>query len=179
MPHCDLELYEAVLRAIWNPESISKFLLLGNQLQEYIDKFVVSIRRVICLLSDHRYLKHLNSRPMSTLKLKVPCLLRAGEKAFRTPTATPLSLTTTTRMDQPHFWNPNHYQYQAPGQPHSTTPPSNIGGGRRKHIGPTTYLRSCHGETRMIAVETGERKHIQMPRQLTPRPIALSPVIGT
>lgn len=38
MPHCDLELYEAVLRAIWNPKGISNFLLLGNQLQEYIDK---------------------------------------------------------------------------------------------------------------------------------------------
>lgn len=42
MPHCDLELYEAVLRAIWNPESISNFFLLGNQLQEYVDKWARS-----------------------------------------------------------------------------------------------------------------------------------------
>ena len=70
MPHCDLELYEAVLRAIWNPEGISNFLLIGNQLQEYIDKFVVSICRVIPLLSDHRYLKTLKQQTNKRTEIK-------------------------------------------------------------------------------------------------------------
>ncbi|KAF5330962.1 hypothetical protein D9619_005996 [Psilocybe cf. subviscida] len=38
MPHCDMELYEALLRANWTPESLASCFLLGNQLQEYIDK---------------------------------------------------------------------------------------------------------------------------------------------
>lgn len=35
MPHCDKDLYEGVLKSIWNPKDLSKFLIIGNDLSLY------------------------------------------------------------------------------------------------------------------------------------------------
>ncbi|PPR03956.1 hypothetical protein CVT26_001161 [Gymnopilus dilepis] len=37
MPHCDIELYDALLRANWSREGLSRLFLLGNQLREYLE----------------------------------------------------------------------------------------------------------------------------------------------
>ncbi|KAF8911160.1 SRR1-domain-containing protein, partial [Gymnopilus junonius] len=37
MPHCDIELYDALLRANWCQESLPRLFLLGNQLREYLE----------------------------------------------------------------------------------------------------------------------------------------------
>ncbi|KAH9484029.1 SRR1-like protein [Psilocybe cubensis] len=55
MPHCDIELYDTLLRANWNKEGLSNLFLLGNQLQEYLD-----------------------NKPASVLETSVPFLLRAA-----------------------------------------------------------------------------------------------------
>jgi hypothetical protein len=38
MPHCDIHVYEAVLRANWSPVALSRIYLLGNTLTDYITK---------------------------------------------------------------------------------------------------------------------------------------------
>ncbi|KAF8188379.1 SRR1-domain-containing protein [Pholiota molesta] len=55
MPHCDIELYDAVLRANWSTTGLSNLFILGNRLQEYVD-----------------------NKPTSALESAVPCLLRAA-----------------------------------------------------------------------------------------------------
>ncbi|KIM49463.1 hypothetical protein M413DRAFT_438648 [Hebeloma cylindrosporum] len=95
MPHCDLELYEAVLQGIWTQEGISNFFLLGNHLQEYID-----------------------NRPISTLESKVPCLLRAvpflESQSLPIPSPWPTAFNNTSvqywrRQSQSH-WPDNIFE---------------------------------------------------------------------
>lgn len=38
MPHCDIELYDALLRANWSALGLARLFLVGNALQEYIDR---------------------------------------------------------------------------------------------------------------------------------------------
>ncbi|KAF8968378.1 hypothetical protein BDZ97DRAFT_1902982 [Flammula alnicola] len=74
MPHCDIELYEAVLRSNWSLEGLSKLFILGNQLQEYID-----------------------NKPTSALESTVPCLLRAAPRLESQPL--PISSTWPTAFN--------------------------------------------------------------------------------
>jgi hypothetical protein len=56
MPHCDLELYEELLKAIYNPHSQtmnSKLLIIANELSEYVVH-----------------------NPLNTLMTKAPCLVQ-------------------------------------------------------------------------------------------------------
>ncbi|TFK42996.1 SRR1-domain-containing protein, partial [Crucibulum laeve] len=53
MPHCDMELYESLLRANWAPERLCNLFLVANHLKDYLD-----------------------SNPTHTLETRVPCLLR-------------------------------------------------------------------------------------------------------
>lgn len=53
MPHCDMELYENFLKVNWSQERLSKALLVGNRLGEYVD-----------------------SNPNHKLKTRVPYLLK-------------------------------------------------------------------------------------------------------
>lgn len=53
MPHCDLDLYETILRAHWSETLLSQILLVCNHFQDYVDN---------------------NSE--RKLKAKAPCLLR-------------------------------------------------------------------------------------------------------
>ncbi|KDR81835.1 hypothetical protein GALMADRAFT_240074 [Galerina marginata CBS 339.88] len=55
MPHCDIELYDTVLRANWSRDGLSNLFLLGNQLQEYLD-----------------------NKPTTVLEAVAPCLLRVA-----------------------------------------------------------------------------------------------------
>ncbi|KAF9476335.1 hypothetical protein BDN70DRAFT_812467 [Pholiota conissans] len=55
MPHCDIELYDAVFRANWSLAGLSNLFVLGNRIREYVD-----------------------NRPTSALETTVPCLLRAA-----------------------------------------------------------------------------------------------------
>ena len=42
MPHCDMELYENLLRANWKPHTDTlKLLFIANQLSDYIVKWVL------------------------------------------------------------------------------------------------------------------------------------------
>lgn len=38
MPHCDLELYENLLRANWSKQRLSSLLLIGNNLGRYAER---------------------------------------------------------------------------------------------------------------------------------------------
>jgi len=38
MPHCDIELYDAIIHANWSRNGLCNLFLLGNSLQEYLDK---------------------------------------------------------------------------------------------------------------------------------------------
>ncbi len=40
MPHCDMELYENVLRANWTRERLLGMVLIANTLSEYLDRQV-------------------------------------------------------------------------------------------------------------------------------------------
>ncbi|KAF8162900.1 hypothetical protein B0H34DRAFT_693382 [Crassisporium funariophilum] len=53
MPHCDMELYESLLRANWTAERLQYIFLLGNRLEDYID-----------------------NKPRSVLETSAPCLLQ-------------------------------------------------------------------------------------------------------
>ncbi|KAJ7109211.1 SRR1-domain-containing protein [Mycena epipterygia] len=53
MPHCDLELYENVLRANWSREQLPYVILISNRLGDYVD-----------------------SNPKHKLETRAPCLLR-------------------------------------------------------------------------------------------------------
>jgi len=53
MPHCDMELYEALLQSNWGPERIPNLFLVANRLADYVD-----------------------SRPNRLLVTKAPCILR-------------------------------------------------------------------------------------------------------
>ncbi|KAF9009426.1 SRR1-domain-containing protein [Cyathus striatus] len=57
MPHCDMELYESLLRANWSRERLSRLFLLANRLEEYVD-----------------------TNPRHKLEMKVPYLLRIAPK---------------------------------------------------------------------------------------------------
>ncbi len=73
MPHCDMELYENLLRANWKPHiDALKLLFIANQLSDYIDKWVTLINlRVPGWLSY-------NSNPLQMLKDKAPYLVDVG-----------------------------------------------------------------------------------------------------
>ena len=38
MPHCDMELYEALLKANWSKEGLGNLVLIGNNLADYLDR---------------------------------------------------------------------------------------------------------------------------------------------
>uniref|UniRef100_A0A0W0F970 SRR1-like domain-containing protein n=1 Tax=Moniliophthora roreri TaxID=221103 RepID=A0A0W0F970_MONRR len=38
MPHCDLELYDAVLKANWSEEGLRNLILVANRLEDYVEK---------------------------------------------------------------------------------------------------------------------------------------------
>lgn len=38
MPHCDLSLYENILRANWTPQRLARLVLVANNLSDYIQK---------------------------------------------------------------------------------------------------------------------------------------------
>jgi hypothetical protein len=40
MPHCDMELYENILKANWSPEKLSNLLFVSNRLLDYIDRWL-------------------------------------------------------------------------------------------------------------------------------------------
>lgn len=40
MPHCDLQLYEDVLRANWCPARLPQLVLIANRFSEYVDRCV-------------------------------------------------------------------------------------------------------------------------------------------
>jgi len=40
MPHCDMELYENVLRKNWTRERLTNLVLVSNQLEAYVEKYV-------------------------------------------------------------------------------------------------------------------------------------------
>ena len=40
MPHCDLQLYESLLRANWSPEQLPQLVLIANRFSEYLDRCV-------------------------------------------------------------------------------------------------------------------------------------------
>ncbi|RDB24040.1 SRR1-like protein [Hypsizygus marmoreus] len=52
MPHCDMELYENILKANWSSEQLSNLLFVANRLADYID-----------------------SNPTHKLQSRVPCIL--------------------------------------------------------------------------------------------------------
>ncbi|KAJ6546516.1 SRR1-domain-containing protein [Mycena vulgaris] len=56
MPHCDLDLYENVLRANWSRERLPYVILISNRLGDYID-----------------------SNPRHKLETRAPCLLRVEQ----------------------------------------------------------------------------------------------------
>jgi hypothetical protein len=37
MPHCDMHLYENILKSNWTREAISNVLLIANHLHDYVD----------------------------------------------------------------------------------------------------------------------------------------------
>lgn len=41
MPHCDLRLYESVIRANWSLDGLSRILFLSNSFGDYVDKCVL------------------------------------------------------------------------------------------------------------------------------------------
>jgi len=57
MPHCDMELYENILKANWSQENLSNLLFIANRFADYID-----------------------GNPKHKLESRVPCLLNLGEK---------------------------------------------------------------------------------------------------
>lgn len=40
MPHCDLQLYERVIRANWTLDGLCKAVFLANRFRDYVDKWV-------------------------------------------------------------------------------------------------------------------------------------------
>ena len=38
MPHCDLELYDAVLKANWEDSKLQKLTFISNQFSHYVEK---------------------------------------------------------------------------------------------------------------------------------------------
>jgi hypothetical protein len=38
MPHCDLHLYETLLRSNWNRTQLPNMFLVGNHLEAYLEK---------------------------------------------------------------------------------------------------------------------------------------------
>jgi len=40
MPHCDLKLYEMVIRANWTLEGLCNVVFLANRFRDYVDKYV-------------------------------------------------------------------------------------------------------------------------------------------
>ncbi|KAF9566245.1 SRR1-domain-containing protein, partial [Agrocybe pediades] len=77
MPHCDIELYDAIIRANWSEQGLSNLFLLGNSLQEYLD-----------------------NKPTSVLEAQVPSLLRAApifeNKPLPPSTAWPTAFNNTS-----------------------------------------------------------------------------------
>ncbi|KAF9466327.1 hypothetical protein BDZ94DRAFT_1251671 [Collybia nuda] len=59
MPHCDMELYENILKANWEAQKLHNLFLVANRLVDYID-----------------------SNPKHKLQSRVPCLLQLAP-AFR------------------------------------------------------------------------------------------------
>jgi len=58
MPHCDLELYENILRANWTKERLRRLLLIGNHLGRYTE-----------------------STPLRILEMSYPCVFRLASVA--------------------------------------------------------------------------------------------------
>ncbi|PPQ68941.1 hypothetical protein CVT25_009035 [Psilocybe cyanescens] len=81
MPHCDIELYDTLLRANWN-KALSNLFLLGNRLQEYLD-----------------------NKPTSVLETSVPFLLRAApifeSQPFPVSSAWPTAFNNTSAQYLP------------------------------------------------------------------------------
>lgn len=74
MPHCDLDLYENVLRANWSRAQLPYVILISNCLRDYVD-----------------------SNPRHKLETRAPCLLRV-DKAMESRLL-PVSATCTTAFN--------------------------------------------------------------------------------
>ncbi|KAF6764769.1 hypothetical protein DFP72DRAFT_869208 [Ephemerocybe angulata] len=64
MLHCDMELYEAILKANWDRDRIRNLVLIGNSLTDYLDRNPSrSLQNSVPCL--YRIAPHLESRPLS------------------------------------------------------------------------------------------------------------------
>lgn len=72
MPHCDLKLYESVIRANWTLEGLCNIVFIANRFSDYVDKCVYALycsgRRLTCA----------HSNVGSKLEKECPFLLRLG-----------------------------------------------------------------------------------------------------
>lgn len=85
MPHCDLPLYENILRENCSRERLPRLLLIANRLSEYLDRCVPHRRRCRYLARPDPHtetyaLAHaLGSIPSHKLRAEYPCVARLGE----------------------------------------------------------------------------------------------------
>ncbi|KAJ6630662.1 SRR1-domain-containing protein, partial [Mycena sp. CBHHK59/15] len=47
MPHCDMDLYENLLRANWSREQLSRVILISNRLGDYVDRYACGMRHML------------------------------------------------------------------------------------------------------------------------------------
>jgi hypothetical protein len=76
MPHCDMQLYENILKRNWTRDAISNVLLIANRLLDYVDgcvPYILQMQSVILYMT----IPH-SSNPTHKLETAFPCLLRLG-----------------------------------------------------------------------------------------------------
>lgn len=72
MPHCELKLYEMVIRANWTLEGVRNMVFLANRFGDYVDKWVYALGR------DGLRLTRVYSNAGCKLERETPCMMRLG-----------------------------------------------------------------------------------------------------
>lgn len=78
MPHCDLKLYEMVIRANWTLEGLCSIIFLANRFSDYVDKYVHIPWAIFALVLGDDDVCRVNSNAASKLEKESPCLMRLG-----------------------------------------------------------------------------------------------------
>jgi hypothetical protein len=74
MPHCDISLYENMLRQNWSIHNLPNMFFIANQFQDYVDRYGPFPR------NQYRRDPHVYSIPKRRLAVEFPCLMRFGER---------------------------------------------------------------------------------------------------
>ena len=81
MPHCDLKLYEMVIRANWTLDGLCNIVFLANRFSDYVDKYVYMLGPFLHYSGAEMTAScptRVHSNAASKLEKESPCLLRLG-----------------------------------------------------------------------------------------------------